>query len=83
MGEIRSQLVHARFGRAQLPLGGLQRVDPRIDGLQLGVGRCRTGEQLLVTRRLEAAPRVGDALEPGLELLEATGLRFEGQQVAA
>jgi len=44
---------------------------------------CRAGEQLLVARSLEAAPGVGHALELGLDLLEAPGLRLERSEEAA
>jgi hypothetical protein len=77
------KIAHLGLGAGERGGRGRGRVVAGLDPRQLAAGLVRPGEQLVVAPTAEAALRVGDPLELGLDLLETAGLGLERGQERA
>ncbi len=81
--QFEDELVDALLGGGELAPRGFGRVDAVLERGELGACLGGAREQLLVRLAAEAALRLGDPVELGLELLESAGLGLEGSEESA
>ncbi len=78
--ELECQRVHARLRLGELPRGDLGRVGTVLESRELCPRLLAPHEQLLVRLAAEAALRLRDPVELGLELFEPARFRLERRQ---